>query len=148
MLAGQKRLVLDDKGRLSVPASWRHALHELYAPNDQPLVVMKGFDRCLAVYPKAVWLNVQEQLLALPNDANTRAFIRHFCASASVCNLDRPGRILIPPDLRQYAGIESEVVMVALMNRFEVWSAEHWDVEEAKNGNRLEQLSRFINIKG
>ena len=87
----------------------RHTLREQYAPGDQTLVVTKYFENCLVAYPKTVWLEIQTQLLELRNDSSTRAFLRQFCASASVCNLDRQGRILIPSKLRQYAEIESEV---------------------------------------
>ena len=70
VLLGEYRLSLDDKGRLSVPAAIRHALHELYAPDDQALVITKFFEHCLVMYPKPAWLERQKQLEA----GNTEPF--------------------------------------------------------------------------
>ena len=64
MLLGEYRLNLDDKGRLSVPASLRNALHEIYAPDDTTLVVTKFFENCLVLYPKAEWLTRHQQGLS------------------------------------------------------------------------------------
>jgi MraZ protein len=96
VLLGEYHLNLDDKGRLSVPASLRNTLHELYAPDDTTLVVTKFFENCLVLYPKAEWLTIQKQLL-LADDISSRAFVRHFCASANNVYLDRQGRVLILP---------------------------------------------------
>jgi MraZ protein len=147
VLLGKYRLSLDDKGRLSVPAVWRHTLHELYAPNDQTLVVTKYFESCLVVYPKVVWLEIQEQLLELRNDASTRAFLRQFCASASVCNLDRQGRILIPPELRQYAEIDSEALMIGVMRKLELWSPARWAVYDTREGSRFESHTYLMALR-
>ena len=122
MLLGEYHLNLDDKGRLSVPASLRNALHEFYAPDDTTLVVTKFFENCLVLYPKAEWLTIQTQLLDLPNDGTSRAFVRHFCASANVCTLDRQGRVLIPPKLRQYAEIDAEALMIGVVKKLEIWA--------------------------
>jgi MraZ protein len=127
VLLGEYRLSLDEKGRLSIPAALRHTLHELYAPNDQPLVVTKYFEDCLVIYPQAEWMDIQQQLLVLPSDPIVRAFLRQFCASAGVCPLDRQGRILIPPPLRQYAAIGAEAVVIGVMRKLEVWSPARWE---------------------
>ena len=126
-LLGEYRLNLDEKGRLSVPAAWRHALHELYAPDDAKFIVTRFFEDCLVLYPEPEWLTIQQQLLAMPNEPGMRAFLRQFCASANVCNLDRQGRLLIPPRLRQYAAIEHEVLMVGLIKKLELWSPVRWE---------------------
>jgi MraZ protein len=127
VLLGEYHLNLDDKGRLSVPASLRNALHEFYAPDDTTLVVTKFFENCLVLYPKAEWLTIQTQLLDLPNDGTSRAFVRHFCASANVCTLDRQGRVLIPPKLRQYAGIDAEALMIGVVKKLEIWAPHRWE---------------------
>lgn len=147
MLLGQYHLSLDDKGRLSVPAVLRHTLHELYAPNDQTVVLTKYFEHCLVVYPKAVWLEIQEQLLALRNDASTRAFLRQFCASANVCNLDRQGRILIPPQLRQYADIDSEALLIGVVRKLELWSPLRWEAYDAHESSRFESHTRLMELR-
>ena len=127
MLLGEYHLSLDDKGRLSVPASLRAALHKRYAPDDTTLVVTKYHENCLVLYPEAEWLLIQTQLLDLPNDSTSRAFIRHFCASANVCALDRQGRVLIPPKLRQYAEIDAEALMIGVVKKLEIWAPHRWE---------------------
>ena len=147
MLLGEYRLSLDDKGRLSIPSVIRHTLHELYAPNDHPLVVTRYFENCLVLYPKAIWLEIQEQLLRLQNDASARAFLRQFCASASVCNVDRQGRILIPPKLRQYAEIDSEALVIGVVKKLELWSPARWEAYDAHESARFDTHTRLMELR-
>ncbi len=147
MLLGEYRLTLDDKGRLSVPASLRHALHELYAPDDTTLVVTKFFENCLVLYPKTEWLTIQTQLLDLPNEGSARAFMRQFCASANVCPLDRQGRVLIPPKLRQYADIDSEALMIGMVRKLELWSPRRWEQYESSDGSHFETHERVMELR-
>ena len=147
MLLGEYSLSLDEKGRLSVPAMLRHTLRELYAPDDQTLVLTKYFEHCLVVYPKAVWLEIQQQLLELRNDGSARAFLRQFCASASVCNLDRQGRILIPPKLRQYAMIDSEALVIGMLKKLEIWSPARWEAYETAESARFESHTHFMDLR-
>jgi len=137
VLVGEYHLNLDDKGRLSVPASLRNTLHELYAPDDTTLVATKFFENCLVLYPKTEWMIIQTQLLTLPNDESSRAFLRHFCASAQVCSLDRQGRLLVPPKLRQYADIETEALMVGMLKKVELWAPRRWEGYEASDPSRF-----------
>ncbi len=147
MFLGEYRLSLDYKGRLSVPATLRHTLRELYAPDDQTLVLTKYFEHCLVVYPKAVWLEIQQQLLALRNEASSRAFLRQFCSSASVCHLDRQGRILIPPKLRQYAMIDSDALLIGMLKKIEIWSPARWEAYEAAENPRFETHTRLMEVR-
>jgi MraZ protein len=147
VLLGEYRLSLDDKGRLSVPAVLRHTLRELYAPDEHTLILTKYFENCLVIYPKAVWLEIQAQLLELHNDASTRAFLRQFCASASVCNLDRQGRILIPPKLRQYAEIDSEALMIGVVRKLELWSLARWEAYDAQESSRFESHTHLMELR-
>jgi MraZ protein len=147
VLLGEYRLSLDDKGRLSIPAVLRHTLHDLYAPNDQTLVVTKYFEHCLVIYPQAVWLEIQAQLLDLRNDPGARAFLRQFCASASVCHLDRQGRILIPPKLRQYADIDTEACVIGMMRKLEVWSPARWEAYDAQESGRFDAHARLMELR-
>jgi MraZ protein len=147
VLLGEYRLSLDDKGRLSIPAVLRHTLHEIYAPNDQTLVVTKYFEHCLVIYPKAVWLEIQDQLLNLRNEPGIRAFLRQFCASASICHLDRQGRILLPPKLRQYADIETEVLLIGVMRKLEVWSPVRWEAYETQESERFDAHTLLTELR-
>lgn len=147
MLLGEYRLSLDDKGRLSIPAALRRALRALDDNDRQTLVVTKYFEHCLVVYPKTVWLGIQEQLMALRNDASSRAFVRQLCASANVCPLDQQGRILIPSKLRRYADIDSEARVIGMMNKLEVWSPHRWEAYEAQESPRFESHTRLMELK-
>ena len=147
MLLGEYRLNLDDKGRLSVPSALRHTLRELYAPDDTSLIVTRFFENCLVVYPKVVWLGIQAQLLAMPNDPPSRAFVRQFCASASTCSLDRQGRLLIPPKLRQYADINGDVLVHGVVNKLELWSPSRWEVYEATENDPFETNARVMQLR-
>ena len=147
MLLGEYHLNLDDKGRLSVPANVRHALREVYAPDDTTVVVTKFFENCLVLYPKAEWLTIQKQLLDLPNDSSSRAFIRHFCASANVCTLDRQGRMLIPPQLRQYAEIDAAALMIGMVKKLELWSPRRWEGYEASEASRFDTHERVMELR-
>ena len=147
MLLGEYTLSLDDKGRLSVPATLRRALRELYAPQETALVVTRFFENCLVVYPQAEWLKIQQQLLDLPNDPAVRAFTRQFCASASPCVLDRQGRLLVPPKLRQYAEIETEVVLIGIIHKLEIWSPRRWETYEAREEGRFNTNTRLMDLR-
>jgi MraZ protein len=135
VLLGQYRLSLDDKGRLSIPAVLRSGLRDQYAPDDATLILTKYFENCLVIYPKPVWLDIQTQLLSLPNDRPSRAFLRQFCASANVCNLDRQGRILVPATLRQFAGIDGDALLIGMIRKLELWSVDRWEETNDENAS-------------
>jgi MraZ protein len=147
VLLGEYRLSLDEKGRLSVPATLRHTLHEFYAPDDTTLIITKFFENCLVIYPKVVWSTIQEQVLDLPNDPISRAFVRQFCASANVCNLDRQGRILIPPKLRSYAAIETDALLIGVIKKLEVWSPNRWEAYGANQTVRFDAHEHLMKLR-
>lgn len=123
MFLGEFVHTLDSKGRLTVPAKFREGL-------DSGLVVTRGIDRCLAVFPMAEWQELAAQVNELPmTDRQARAFRRFLFASASDVSLDKQGRILIPQNLRDYAGLDGDVVIAGLSNYMEIWSTEAWQDE-------------------
>jgi MraZ protein len=118
---GTYRHRLDGKGRLPVPAAFRRQLA------GEGLVVTV-LDQCLAVFPHAEWLRLEEQLRALPPfGRQVKALARHLASRAVDCGLDVQGRILLPPALRAAAGLEREAVVVGVLDRFEVWAPATWD---------------------
>lgn len=124
MFRGRFEHSLDVKGRLSVPSKFREVLAAKY---DDRLVVT-NFDNCLWVYPAAEWIKVEEKVAALPQFKDeVKALQRVFISAATECAIDRSGRILIPPTLREYAAIDREVVLVGMINRIEVWSKDRWN---------------------
>lgn len=123
MFLGEFIHVLDGKGRLTIPAKFRAEL-------DAALVVTRGIDRCLAVFPIPEWEQLAEQVSDLPlTDRQARAFRRLLFANASDVSPDGQGRILIPPRLREYANLDGEVVVAGLNTYIELWNPEAWNSE-------------------
>jgi len=121
---GTYRHRLDGKGRLPVPAAIRRAL----AGEGVSAVVVTLLDQCLAAYTPAEWSRLEAQLRALPAFSRpVKALTRLLASRAADCELDVQGRILLPPLLRQDAGLRQDVVVVGVLNRFEVWAPEAWD---------------------
>ena len=120
MFMGEYNHTIDAKGRLIIPAKFREALGEEF-------ILTRGLDGCLSIYPMDEWKSFEEKLKALPlTDKNARAFLRFFVAGATSCELDTQGRILVPSTLREFAGLEKEVVLTGNLTRIEVWSKEKW----------------------
>ena len=120
MFMGEYSHTIDEKGRLIIPSRFREQLGEKF-------VLTKGLDGCLSIYPMDEWEAFSQKLRALPlANSNARTFSRFFVASASVCELDRQGRILVPSALREHACLEKEVVLTGNLDRVEVWSKEKW----------------------
>ena len=120
MLLGEYNNKLDDKGRVSVPAKFRDDLGHSF-------IVTKGLDNCLFAYSKEEWATFEAQLKSLPlTNPNARNFIRFFFAGATECETDKQGRINIPPNLRDYAGLSKEVFIVGVSTRIEIWDKDKW----------------------
>ena len=126
MFIGEFRHTLDDKGRVSVPIKFRAGLA-------QGLVVTRGLDRSLFLYPKNEWGRLAEKLAALPlGKADTRAFARLMLAGAMEADIDASGRVMIPQYLREYAGLSKNVVITGLYDRLEVWDEDTWKIYREK----------------
>jgi MraZ protein len=125
MFLGRYNHSLDAKGRLAIPARFREAVAE-------GLVLTRGIDRCLALYPLEAWRPLAEKVSALPiSDPDARNFRRMVFAEAADLTLDAQGRILIPPELRRYAGLEREALVVGVDASIEIWSPDRWQTVEA-----------------
>jgi MraZ protein len=111
---------LDDKGRLFLPAKFRDELAE-------GLVVTRGQERCLYVWPSAEFRSFTEPLRRAPlTDKRARDFMRMLFAGATAELADKQGRVTLPPMLRSYAGLERDCVVIGAFNRVEIWDAEAW----------------------
>ncbi len=120
MFMGEYNHTVDAKGRLIVPSKFREQLGDEF-------VVTKGLDGCLFVYPNEEWSNIEEKFRNIPlTTKDARKFSRFFFAGAASCEVDKQGRILIPPTLREFAEIQKDVVSVGVLNRIEIWSKERW----------------------
>jgi MraZ protein len=122
MFMGEYEHTVDEKGRLIVPARFREELGLKF-------VVTRGLDRCLFVYPLGEWGKlVEEKLQALPlGKTEARAFVRTLLSGATECELDKQGRIMLPANLRGYAGLEKDVVVIGVSTRVEIWAKAEWE---------------------
>ncbi len=126
MFLGEYHHTVDEKGRLAMPSKFRAALAE-------GVVVTRGLDRSLFVYPKTEWDALAAKLAALPlGQADTRAFARLMLAGAMEVELDKSGRVHVPEYLRSYAGLSKDVVIAGLYNRLEVWDEATWKTYAAE----------------
>ena len=121
MFMGEYNHTIDAKGRMIVPSKFREQLGNEF-------VVTKGLDGCLFVYPNEEWHNIEEKFRNVPlTTKDARKFSRFFFAGAATCELDKQGRILVPGNLRDFAGLEKDVVLVGVASRIEIWSKAKWD---------------------
>ncbi|HXH03904.1 MAG TPA: division/cell wall cluster transcriptional repressor MraZ [Candidatus Competibacteraceae bacterium] len=117
-------LSLDNKGRMAVPAKHRERLAELCAGQ---LIITIDRDRCLLIYPLPVWEDVERKLIQLSSThRRARSLKRLLMGHAEECAMDAQGRILLPPPLREFAGLDKRVVLVGQGNKFELWDEQRW----------------------
>jgi MraZ protein len=116
-------------------------------------VVITNYSGCLYAYPAEEWDRIEEKLASKVSSVNRKknAFVRFFAGGAVEVSPDKQGRILIPPSLRSYAGLDKEVVILGMPNRFEIWDRQRWDVEVGrfeKEGFEDPELAREIDSLG
>ena len=136
MFMGEYNHTVDTKGRLIVPSKFREQLGDEF-------VVTKGLDGCLFVYSKSEWENIEEKFRNVPlTTKDARKFARFFFAGAASCEVDKQGRILLPVVLREYAGIEKDVVSVGVFNRVEIWDKDKW--QESNSYDDMDEIAAKI----
>lgn len=142
MFMGEYQHTLDDKGRLIMPVKFRDGLGEVF-------VVTRGLDNCLFVYPNDEWRILEEKLKTLPmTSKDARAFVRFFFSGATECELDKSGRISLPQNLREYSGLEKEVVVIGVSNRIELWAKEKWDDYMSDTADSYEEIAETMERLG
>ena len=120
MLIGEYEHSLDTKGRLIMPAKFREDIGEKF-------IITKGLDGCLFAFSLEEWKIFEQKLRSLPiSNKDARAFSRFFFAGAIDCEIDKQGRFLISSNLREFAELQKEVVIVGMDSRIEIWSKEKW----------------------
>ena len=127
MFRGNYEHVVDDKGRVAIPARFREALSGL---QEERLVVTKFGHRgqhCLDVYPFGAWRRLEKRILSKsPFNPRLVGFKNYYIAGATECQLDVQGRILIPQLLREYAGLGRDAMFAGDIDKFRVWNKETW----------------------
>ena len=129
MFRGVTRLALDAKGRLAIPAKHRDVLA---APSEgapaRTLIITADPSRCLLVYPRAAWEPIQARLMSLSSfNEQVRGLQRLLVGHADEVEMDGSGRVLVPPSLRRYGGLDHHVVLVGQGNKFELWDEARWE---------------------
>lgn len=141
MFRGRFEHNVDPKGRLSFPSRFRDVLAAHY---DDRLVIT-NFDGALWAYPMAEWLAVETKIAALPQfKEEVKALQRVFVSGATECPIDKAGRILLPPTLRDYAGIVRDVVLVGTTRRIELWAKERWETVFSSAQGALVQMGEQL----
>ena len=118
MLIGEYRHTIDPKKRIAVPVAFRRTV-------GRKVVITRGLDSCLFLYPVKQWEKMMEKLSGLPmGQADTRGFNRFMLAGAVESAVDSMGRVLIPDFLKEFAGLKTKVVIAGVSDRLEIWDEE------------------------
>jgi MraZ protein len=139
---GEYEHSIDVKGRLIMPAKLRDELGENF-------VITKGLDGCLFAYSLNEWKIFEEKLRALPlSNKNARDFTRFFLAGAMECEIDKQGRFLISSNLRDFANLEKEVVIIGVNTRIEIWNKEKWKAYSNEENSNVDEIAENMTMLG
>jgi MraZ protein len=139
---GEYQHSVDDKGRVVMPSKFRDRLAE-------GLVLTKGQDDCLFVFTPDRWEEEVAKLRGLPRTkGNIRTFARALFGSASDQQLDKQGRLQIPPALRAYAKLDKDVVVLGVGDRVEIWDKDEWASESAKADAFYSDITEALDEQG
>lgn len=142
MFIGEYHYNLDQKGRLAMPAKFRKELMP-------KIVITRGLDFCLFVYPLKEWQILLEKLNQLPvSQKDSRAFARFMLAGAVEVELDKQGRILIPEYLREFAQLKKKVVIAGLNNRLEIWNELNWKEYKERTEKEATEIAEKLTSLG
>ena len=138
MLVGQFVHNLDSKNRITIPSKFRVKLGE-------KAIITVGFDRCLAIYTQEEWENLQTKLLSLnSNQSDTRKYIRFLVGSATECDCDNHGRVILPANLIEYSHIKKELVILGSLNHIEIWAKEEWSHYYETASKQFEEVAEKL----
>ena len=127
MFRGLASLNIDAKGRVTIPAQYRQAIMD--EANGGVVITIDPEERCLLLYPLPQWIVIEEKLEELPTFLPaTRRIQRLLIGHATELELDRTGRVLLPPLLREYAGLDKTIMLVGQGKRFEIWGESQWQM--------------------
>jgi len=116
---GEYESTLDAKGRFLFPAGFRKQMPEMETPQ---YVINRGFEKCLTLYPQQSWDPIFSEISKLNDfDPKVREFRRYFLNGATQLELDSAGRLLLPKNLTEHAGIDKDIVLVSAVNKIEIW---------------------------
>ena len=139
MFLGEYAHTIDDKGRITLPAKYRADLVK-------GVVVTRGLDKCLFVFPMEEWQKLSDKVSALPlTDGQAREFRRLLFSGAADTELDKQGRVLLPQYLRDYAGLDGNVIVAGLNTHMEIWATDAWNAIRA-NLDSIVNAEQWANL--
>ncbi len=142
MLIGEYEHSLDVKGRLILPAKIREDMGDKF-------IVTKGLDGCLFGFSQNEWTNFEEKLKTLPlTNKNARDFVRFFLSGATECEIDKQGRFLITSNLREYATLEKDAIIIGVGTRIEIWNREKWKSYNSDENISADEIAENMTILG
>lgn len=142
MLIGEYEHSLDDKGRAIMPVKLRADIGERF-------IITKGLDGCLFVFSQLEWSNFETKLKELPlTNKNARDFVRFFLSGATECELDKQGRFLIANNLRAYADITKELVIIGVGTRLELWNKDKWKIYNSDENISADNIAENMTMLG
>lgn len=142
MLIGEYEHSLDVKGRLIMPSKLREDMGEKF-------IITKGLDGCLFGFSQNEWLSFEEKLKTLPlTNKNARDFVRFFLSGAIECEIDKQGRFLIASNLREYANMEKDVVIIGVGTRLEIWNKEKWKQYNSEENISADEIAENMTMLG
>ena len=142
MFVGEFQHTIDPKGRVIIPSKLRDQLGGKF-------IMTKGLDDCLFIYSLDGWSSLETKLKTLPlSSKDARAFERFFFAGAAECELDKQGRILVPQNLRAYAGLEKDIYIIGLSTRVEVWSKSKWENYSSDDSLNPDSIAEKMTMLG
>ena len=153
MFRGLYEHTLDAKGRLSLPSHFRDVLVQRAEPEKTEdadrLIITTGIDRCLVAYPPAEWRAFETRLAGLSQfDPAVVQLKRIYVAGATECPIDKNGRLLVPPMLREYAELKQETVWAGMVTTIEIWAKERWNEQVAASRSDPKAIARALTELG
>ena len=142
MFIGEYEHSVDVKGRVIMPAKLREDIGEKF-------IITKGLDGCLFAYSQEEWNNFEEKLKTLPlTNKNARDFVRFFLSGAMECEIDKQGRFLIPANLRTYASLIKEIVIIGVGTRIEIWNKDSWIKYSSDENISADEIAENMTMLG
>ena len=142
MLIGEYEHSLDVKGRLILPAKIREDMGDKF-------IVTKGLDGCLFGFSQDEWANFEDKLKTLPlTNKNARDFVRFFLSGATECEIDKQGRFLITSNLREYATLEKDAIIIGVGTRIEIWNREKWKSYNSDENISADEIAENMTMLG
>ncbi|HPF21376.1 MAG TPA: division/cell wall cluster transcriptional repressor MraZ [Syntrophomonas sp.] len=138
MFLGEYQHSLDIKARFIVPARFREELGTRF-------VATKGLDNCVFIYPLTEWKSIEEKIRSLPfTRADVRSFARFFFSGAAELEPDKQGRVVLPQNLREYAQIDKDLVIIGVGPRIEIWASPIWEAYNQTAASSYESYAESL----